>query len=306
MRKTLLLSVVALASTFVAGCASVSSVDDGARVYNDKMSRAKNLVAPWGITSVRDVKAPEDAPLADDGSLLFDAAGWASSFHAAAGSGFLPGTGNWGSALGLGLGVSLLSSALGPATVIERTFAMGYVPQTSAPTFGEARLVFGKAWSQAMESTLKDLFPKATIKVENADYKDVMLIDGLHVEAVTVVDESMGCFDYDVKRPREDHCTISLNMRKAKEVVTVPPAYFGERSVKELSYRIPGAEIDTLSGQKNAVNWTNVLSASVKYLPENMIIFAGIRKNEDGKKTPPMVLEKDRINFFVRPAVKKD
>lgn len=57
MRKTLLLSVVALASTFVAGCASVSSVDDGARVYNDKMSRAKNLVAPWGITSVRDVKA---------------------------------------------------------------------------------------------------------------------------------------------------------------------------------------------------------------------------------------------------------
>lgn len=95
-------------------------------------------------------------------------------------------------------------------------------------------------------------------------------------------------------------------MRKAKEVVTVPPAYFGERSVKELSYRIPGAEIDTLSGQKNAVNWTNVLSASVRYLPENMIIFAGIRKIEDGKKTPPMVLEKDRINFFVRPAVKKD
>lgn len=75
--------------------------------------------------------------------------------------------------------------------MIERTFAMGYVPQTSAPTFGEARLVFGKAWSHAMESPLKDLFPKATIKVENADYKDVMPIDGLHVEAVTVVDESM-------------------------------------------------------------------------------------------------------------------
>lgn len=306
MSKSISFFVVAIASALVTGCASVSSVDDGARVYNEKLSRAKNLVAPWGFSTVTDVKAPEGVPLASDGSLILDAVGWASNFHAAAGSGFLFGTGSWGSALGLGLGVSFLSSALGPTPVIEQTYAMGYMPQKSAPTFDEARILFAKEWAQAMQATLKELFPQAKIDIDYADFKDTWLIDGLHVEAVTVVDESMGCFDYAQQRPREDHCTISISMRKAKEVVTVPPAYFGTGGAMEPSYRMPGASIFTSSGQKNAVNWTNVLSASVKYLPENMIIFAGIRKTEDGKKTPPMVLEKDRINFFVKPAVKND
>lgn len=306
MSKSILLFVVAVASVLAAGCASVSSVDDGARVYNEKLSRAKNLVAPWGFSSITDVRAPEDAPIDADGSLLLDAAGRASNFHAAAGSGFLFGTGSWGSALGLGLGVSLLSSALGPTPVIEQTLAMGYMPQKLAPTFDEARILFAKEWAQAMQTILKELFPKAKIDIEHADFKDTWMIDGLHVEAVTLVDESMGCFAYAENRPREDLCSISIAMKKAKEVVTLPPAYFGAGGAMEPSYRMPGSSIFTFSGQKNAVNWTNVLSASVKYLPENMIIFAGIRKTEDGKKTPPMVLEKDRINFFVRPAVKKD
>ena len=234
--KTLLLSAVALASAFVAGCASVSSVDDGARVYNDKMSRARILSLPGESRASETSRRPEDAPLADVGSLLLDAGGWASSFHAAAGSGFLPGTGNWGSPLGLGLGVSLLSSALGPAPVIERTFAMGYVPQTSAPTFGEARLVFGQAWSQAMESTLKDLFPKATIKVENADYKDVMLIDGLHVEAVTVVDESM-----DSQRARGRHRVPCALRRAAGARRSCAPRGFPARRPLVSANPIPGA-----------------------------------------------------------------
>ena len=57
------LFVVAVASVLVTWCASVASVDDGARLYNEKLSRAKNLVAPWGFSTITDVKAPEDIPL---------------------------------------------------------------------------------------------------------------------------------------------------------------------------------------------------------------------------------------------------
>lgn len=58
------------------------------------------------------------------------------------------------------------------------------------------------------------------------------------------------------------------------------------------------SDIYTLSGKKNAVDWVKVLAASVKYLPEKTVVYVAPRKDAGGKMSPPIVLEKDRINFF--------
>lgn len=137
----------------------------------------------------------------------------------------------------------------------------------------------------------------------DAEYKKSLLVGGFYVGAVSIIDESIGCFGYkgdNSKRPREEHCTASIAVFTPKEVITTPPAYFEGKS--EQSYRMPHSDIYTLSGQKNSVDWTKILMASVKYLPEHTVVYVATHKAEGGKKTPPVVLEKDRINFFVRPA----
>lgn len=304
MSKTIPLIVCAAMSALLAGCATSVSYDDGQRVYNEKLSRAKNLADPFGYKDLRDVKAPDGMNITSDGSLLLDTAGWAANFHAAAGSGFLPGTSNWGSALGWGLGISLLSSAFAPTPITEKDAAFGYVPLSKASTLIEARNLFAKQWTEAMASTLRELYPNAEIETDYADYKKTMLVGAFYVGAVSIKDESIGCFGCkgeDAKRPREDHCTASIAVFTQKEVLTTPPSYFGGNS--EQSYRVASSSIYTTSGQKNAVDWTKIMAASVKYLPEHTVVYVAPHKTVDGKKTPPVVLEKDRINFFVKPAV---
>ncbi len=46
--------------------------------------------------------------------------------------------------------------------------------------------------------------------------------------------------------------------------------------------------------------------APVKYLPEHTVVYVAPQKTEDGKKTPPVVLEKVRINLFVNLSVKSE
>ncbi len=302
MSKTIPLLLCATVSAALAGCATSVSYNDGQRVYNEKISRAKNLADPFGYKDLRDVKAPDGMNVSSDGSLLLDTAGWAANFHAAAGSGFLPGTSNWGSALGWGLGISLLSSAFAPTPITEKDAAFGYVPVSKAATVLEARNLFAKQWTEAMEATLRELYPNAKIETEYAEYKKTWLVDEFYIGAVSITNESIGCFGYkgaDAKRPREDHCTASIAVFTQKEVLTTPPPYF--EGTAEQSYRLARSNIYTLSGQKNAVDWTKVMAASVKHLPEQTVVYVAPHKTKDGKKTAPMVLEKDRINFFVKP-----
>lgn len=302
MSKTIPLLICATVSAALAGCATSVPYNDGQRVYNEKISRAKNLADPFGYKDLRDVKAPEGMNVSSDGALLLDTAGWAANFHAAAGSGFLPGTSNWGSAIGWGLGISLLSSAFAPTPITEKDAAFGYVPVSKASTALEARNLFAKQWTEAMEATLRDMYPKAKIETDYADYKKTMLVGAFYVGAVSITDESIGCFGYkgdDAKRPREDHCTASIAVFTQKEVLTTPPSYF--EGTSEQSHRLARSDIYTFSGQKNAIDWTKIMAASVKYLPEHTVVYVAPHKTGDGKKSPPMVLEKDRINLFVKP-----
>lgn len=80
--------------------------------------------------------------------------------------------------------------------------------------------ISSKQWADAMAATLRDLYPKAKIETDFADYKKTMLMDASYGGAVSIVDESMGCFGYEVKRPREDHCTASVDVFTPKEKLT--------------------------------------------------------------------------------------
>ena len=42
------------------------------------------------------------------------------------------------------------------------------------------------------------------------------------------------------------------------------------------------------------------MTSFVKYLPEHTVSYVAPQKAEDEKKTPPVVPEKGRINFFVK------
>lgn len=304
MSKKVSLFVCAVASAVLAGCATStpSAVKQG--TYNEKLSRAKNLADPFGYSVLRDAQASEGSNISPDGSLLLDTAGWAANFHVAAGTGFLPGTKDWGSALGWGLGISLLSSAFAPTPLTEKHAAFGYVPASKASSVVEARNLFAKQWTDSMAATLRDLYPKAKIETDFADYKKTMLMDAFYVGAVSIVDESMGCFGYEVKRPREDHCTASVAVFTPKAKLSTPPAYLG--GTPEPSYLMTHSDIYTLSGKKNAVDWVKVLAASVKYLPEKTAVYVAPRKDAEGKMSPPVVLETNRLNFFVKPVAKAD
>ena len=106
-----LLFPAAAVAVLLTGCAA-TPFEMRQATYDPDVSRAQNLLrvssqgTKWDIP---DTDAPEGFKGGSDGSVLLSAFGWAGNFRSAAGSGFLPGTTNWGLGLGVGLGLSLLT-----------------------------------------------------------------------------------------------------------------------------------------------------------------------------------------------------
>lgn len=300
---------LALTALLAAGCSSTPSwqKDDSTIAYDAGKSRAKNLADHFGLEDLRDAKVADGTKIPSDGSLVWDTAAWAGNFYSAAGSGILPGTGNLGAALGWGLGISLISGLFGPTPKAQTNLAFGYVPLQLADTPVAARNLFVKQWIEALAAAVKDVYPQAAAVPDYAEFKDKWWLPDSYAGAVSIIDEKMGCLSYrapdgDV-RDWDDRCEASILAFTPAEWVTGTPSVLGPRVD---AWRITGPRIRTVGGQDQKIDWVRLFAATAKHLPPYMMVYLTAWKNPDGVKTPPMVVEKDRINFFIRPAQQPD
>ena len=289
------LSVVAV----IGGCAFSRPYNDAEHPYNESWSRAKNLSTPWGFGAVKDVEVPQGVNLASDGSFLVNTAGWTANMLGAANSNFLPGTSNFGSALDIGLGISLVSSIFEPTPTVARHAAFGYIPVEKAKTMREARHLFVQQVTEAMQKTAHELYPNAEIRVGYKNYKGNFLIDEFEIGSIWIIDENIGCMDYRKpgrKLERDEICSIgpstfAFDLEKNRTGI---PHYIGKDVP---SYRIPTSFIYP----QGKLNWPQFLASMNKYMPPLTMVYVTSKKDSDGKFNPPMVIEKGRVNFFVKP-----
>lgn len=294
---TRLLATVAVASLLLSGCSFAPKPlrDDSTVGYKDWASRATNLVEPFGL-SLRDWGKPEDSKLTPDGSFLIHSTGWAGNFYGAAGSSVLFGTSGVGSSLGLGLGMGLVTSLFSSSPIEADSWAFGYVSAQEAKTPWDAGVIFTEKWTQAIAKSTKELFPNAEIEVEYKTYKDPR---PWYVGAVTIVDESIGCLSYKASKKEDDHCTISLSAEAPREQIIGSLPTLGPIIQ---AYRVDRKKIFTNKAKKQGIHWAKVIMGAAPYFPEYMVTYvAPHKKFYDERKNPPLVVEKDRINFFVRP-----
>ncbi len=310
MLKKFCLCAVASSTLLLAGCASTDYYEEkqaklNAAPYDETISRAGNITRPFRyfyFERVPDADAPEGWD-SDDGSVLLNAAGWASGFHAAAGSGFLPGTSNWGTGLGIGLGLSLATAILAPTPIEEENAAFGYVPVEQAKTVAEARNLFGDKVIDAVHESLKKKYPNAKFELFDGFMKATRYYTDTYIKFVGIVDPSIGCLPYsEAGKDESKRCGINIGVGTPKE----PTLSQASLLPQIMAYRIERSEFTVIGSKEQGFDWTPILASTSNYLPEHTYIYlAPVMewKNPFTKvcKSPMMVLEKNRINFFVKP-----
>lgn len=297
VKFTALACAVAAVAT-LAGCASVRpSADDSTLAYDPSLSRAKNLAFMPGFKPLKDVEAPEGVEFDSDGSVLLSTAGWTANLFTASGS-FLPGTSNLGAAFGIGLGISLLGDAFKtpPLTAVNATY--GYVPLDQATSSEEARKLYMERLVDVLQAAAKKMFPNA--KVENGFYfvKKTWLTDDVLTGGIEIVDEKMGCRPSEDWTAWEDTCSIWFTHRLPGVPTTGTHPAFGP-SIQ--AWRIGLGTFTIYGGKKQGIDWAKLLVSCTESLPPYTVIYVTSQEAPDGTRNPPVMLEKGRINFFVKP-----
>lgn len=297
VKFTALACAVAAVAT-LAGCASVHrTYDDSDLAYDPTLSRAKNLAFSPVFRDLKDVEAPEGVKLDDDGSYLLNTAAWTGNMLSASGS-FLPGTSNFGSALGIGLGISMIGEIFRQPPTASLNATYGYVPLDQATSSEEARKLYMERLVQVLEDSAKKMFP--TAKVEKGFYfvKKTWLTDDVLTGGIEIVDEKMGCRPYGDETAREDTCSIWFTHKLPGVPTTGTHPAFGP-SIQ--AWRTSIGTFDIYGGKKQGIDWAKLLVSCTDSLPPYTVIYVTSQEAPDGTRNPPMILEKGRINFFVKP-----
>ena len=297
-----LLLPVAAASLLLAGCAH-KPFNEAEYSYNPNHSRAWNLCTMMNngyYWDVSDVKAPKEYSGGADGSIALSSFGWAGGFHSAAGSGFLPGTTNWGLGLGIGLGLSLLQSALTPPDPEERNWLVTYLPADKAGTAVEAQKAFLKSWTDAFAKSARAAYPDSDLKIEEVHGQNGKIIKVLYF-----VDHNIGCYGW---KELKDMKEYGLAKRCQIEFAAYPALGYGTvesvpmLNLQKPSWRMRSAYFSFIGGDDQNIDFLKIITNANKDFPDYSYVYLTTRRNPDGNKNPPMVLEKDKVNFFIRPS----
>lgn len=298
MFKFSALACTVAAVAILAGCASVRpSADDSTLAYDPSLSRAKNLAFMPGFKPLKDVEAPEGVEFDSDGSVLLSTAGWTANLFTASGS-FLPGTSNLGAAFGIGLGISLLGDAFKtpPLTAVNATY--GYVPLDQASSIEEARKIYMERLVDVLQEAAKKMYPNA--KVEQGFYriKKTWITSDVLSGGIEIVDEKMGCRPFTDDTDKEDACSMAfvLHLPGVEKTGTHPA--FGPTIQ---AWRTSIGTFSIYGGKKQGIDWAKLLVSCTDSLPPYTVIYVTSQEAPDGTRNPPMMLEKGRINFFVKP-----
>lgn len=309
MTKKLLLAVIA-AATLLSGCSGLQLAEERNNRWHDDWSRARNIASKFDI-ELRDAKLPEGVSLSNDGSMLLSTAvgtyAWSGSLRTAGLHGGLPGTTSLGKSIGIGLGLSILESGLQAPDPIKFNMALGYVADREIGSaysnpderFHKAREIFVERTGDAIKKMVADSYPNAMIR-------DTTLRPnrrGYFIRYISVIDPDLGCSGYgDEATNPKSGCSISIHAERGRtKEPTYSSAVFGDPYP---SYRFVGkwdtnAIVFDTTAKK--INWVEILAKGAKHLPKDTFIFLTANPLPQGGKNPPMVLETDRINFFVKP-----
>lgn len=292
----------AAVAVLLTGCAA-TPFEMRQATYDPDVSRAQNLLrvssqgTKWDIP---DTDAPEGFKGGSDGSVLLSAFGWAGNFRSAAGSGFLPGTTNWGLGLGVGLGLSLLTSAfVSDKKPEEFSHIFGYFPLKDAPTAETAAQLYLDAWAKAFIESAKQVYPGAGVQTHDETLKAWRPEMVRYTRLITFVDHSLGCYGWNETKPTEweKRCQIYIAFTPTM-ARTQENALLG---LTEPAYALRSYSFFLETEGKQKFDLSKIAVGAAKYMPPLSYMYLAPRENPEGKLTPPMVIEADKINFFVKP-----
>lgn len=310
-RKVILVCAAAISGVLLSGCSTPSSSSrqeasgtfnrpHQEREYIAKISRANNIAWAFGFGVFGESNAPSGKSITKDGSLALDTAVWAGNLHSAANSAILPGTSSWGAAAGIGLGIGLLSAALGPSDMKSQSSLVGYLPKEAAKDKYEARLMMLEKFSKAVQKSLKAQYPDAEFHIKRDDDDSVTYVYSIELKSAKLnckFSEEAG--RYDIYNP----CKIRMFAVESIGQPGMTAPMFGKQ-FDAWRFFAQTIKVDFLGGKdiNQGLNWAKAMAAIAPYMPENQFLYVttleGPRPNRE--KNPPFIVEKDKVDFFVR------
>ena len=298
MNKKLPLVAALLGAIFLTGC---STVPESQWQYNDRYSRAHNIATTFQYhEGISDTDAPEGYE--GDGSFLLEGASFAASLDAASKiNGFLPGISGWG-AVGFGL-LGGVINAVGESVQPQNNLGfVGYLPAAKAKDEVEARKIFVQETAANLGKSAQELYPNTKVQfVLDFNWEKSFLVRETYGITYEVIEPKWGC--------EEGHnfCWFRLIAQDVQKLDGIHQMFEkADQPHYKLTPNKAGAMIkvsDRLAEHIDVAKW---LANTSKYLPEKMFIYVPPMKNADKKDSPRMVIEKDRVDLFIKPPKKKN
>ncbi|MDO4937287.1 MAG: hypothetical protein Q4E62_05155 [Sutterellaceae bacterium] len=304
-----LLSICAAA--LLSGCAA-SNRHSGLhheREYQNDWSRARNITKMFGFGDIQDQRAPKDFDVvtASDGSILTDSLAvgtwlWSDAIHSAGVTGVLPGTTNWTHATFIGLGFALFDW-LNKGTPHEARLGLfGYYPADKAPDRGEARTLFVENFATVVKKAMQEQFPDSQVFAWPIS-GDRQILDYRIV--IELKDESLGCAAWTGTQTDDERCAVVVwgNKKRYRDTAQTPSLtnpLFGPSFSAYRFFPESDTGMYTIGGTKQAIDWAAVFFRMAPNMPPYTFSYIKAMKGPKGVN-PPALLEKDRINLFIRP-----
>lgn len=264
------------------GCVTTGTTSPSA--YDSSRSRAYNLAQAAGISDARDT---ERRHLSENE--IYKIASNTDLFMWDRGA-------NWSA--GQALGASLLFSALEPTSNFAKDSLFGWMPEDMAEDAEQARRRMSEVATSAIKQSLDNLGYTYETTLESYDQKAVFGDSAFLFSQITIVDPAAGCpapdsVDHYSKTCYASSQVVTPEKQLAPDFVGSGQSFaFGTIGVRQSEIRLKtpeGVSLDTLGimGQisRNLPNWA----------------FLFIAENSKSK-TPPLVLDGDKVRYFVEPA----
>lgn len=293
MTMQLPLTVTLLGALVLTGC---STVPESQWKYEDNISRALNIARTFEYNDdMYDSAAPKGYE--GDGSFLLEGASFAASLNSASNiGGFLPGISGWG-AVGFGIlggAIAAMGNSVQPQNNIG---FMGYLPQEKAKDEVDARKIFVKEMGLNLAKSAQDMLPTSKVAFHSDfTWTKSFLINETYGIVYEVIDPKLGCIH------EKNLCWFRLTAENVTHKDAIPQMFENaDRPHYKLVHNETGSMIkvsDRLAEHMDVVKW---LANTSKYLPEKSFIYVPAMKNSEKKDMPRMVIEKDRVDFFIKP-----
>ena len=290
------------AALLLGGCATNKQVSPEAALkhtpefqYQSHLSRATNLATEFSVRAAPDQKLPEGVEYSGDGSLLLEGAAIASLRHTFVGNGFLSGTADFN----LFAGFWLLESLLLPSNDPTPDSLVGYVRAEEAQDSEAAVNAFVAKVVPVIAESLKK---QEQFKNYQISYHIDDQWTGNDDASIEVVNEELGCKPWKDTTLTVGKCGIRIynfGIRARKPEISTPR--FTDPQIQVWYIEGDDLKLQFFAGRK--FDWAKAMMATAPDLPEYVYAYITTRRGPPPEftKNPPFIVEKDRVNFFIKP-----